>query len=436
MNNKDMTIRIITEEAKEIEASVISLFEIKETGNKYAIYTFNEEDAQGLVKIYSSKISEIDGLYNFVSISDAEEWSSIKAIMKYMAKENNDGGTDGGKIELISAAKVKAQMNEPISVNLSETKAAKIGPNYKSGITNTYLNNVKNDVAPVEVSVEPTVSVEPVIENVVQEPTNIEMTPEVTPIELPQEETKNEEPAEPVVDNSFMNFETPKVEVTPEVEIPSVTPTTPSVEPAFEMPEVPSFNPEPINNMEVTKEEVKVEEPEEEKKEESKPMYNFDIPSFEENEKENEEESNYEEPKFEEREVPSVDSVLNKASYYQNRPEEKEEKSESNENIIQSIGLEFMKKVSELAEYEKDLNKRNRDLESKERLLTKLEKEMANKEEKQRSAMQLNKDKEIELRRVEKELADKDNDLNRRIMEFNKKISMFQQTFETISKVD
>jgi len=421
MNNQDMTIRIITEEAKEVEASVISLFEIKETGNKYAIYTFNEEDAQSLVKIYASRISEIDGLYNFSSIADSEEWGRIKAIMKYMAKDNNDG-SDNGSIELIPASQIKAQMNEPISVNLSETKAAKIGPNYKSGITNNYLNNVKNVVVkPVASAVEPTV--EPVvIPSIPVEPTPIE----VTPVEIPSVEEPEQEEVQPMVDNSAEEN------------------VVPSLEQALEMPDIkiptPIFEPTPITEDDIASLELPKPVVEDEVDELPRSVA-FDLPKFnveiEESKEEVEETSvEVEEEKPEAKEMPSVDSVLNKASYYQNIEEPESKRDESNENIIQSIGLEFMKKVSELAEYEKDLNKRNRELDQKERLIAKLEKELAEKDESLKNTQKSNKDKEMELRKFEKELADRDNDLNRRIMEFNKKISMFQQTFETISKVD
>lgn len=417
--DNNLTIRIITEEAKEIEASVISLFEILENQNKYGIYTFNEEDAQGLVKIYASRIIEVDGLYTFTSIADSEEWGRIKAIMKYMAKDGGDG-TDNGTIKLISAKQIKAQMNEPISVNLSETKAAKIGPNYKTGITNCYLNNVKEEVAPVElptveapipVEVEPAIEIpQPVIEPVVEPTVELPSVEEVSePVSI------NIEPEEPEIAVPEVNEE---IEL-PSVEIPTFTPEIPSFEPVNVSDEV-------VNSIELPQ----IDETDVPEVEEYKPSFDFEVPSYEEEEK-----VEYEPAQVIER--PSVDSVLNKASYYQNIPEEKEEKrEETNENIIQSIGLEFMKKVSELAEYEKELNKRNRDLEAKERLIHKLEKELAEKDERQKEAMLSNKDKEMELRKVEKELADRDNDLNRRIMEFNKKISMFQQTFETISKVD
>jgi len=415
MNNQDMTIRIITEEAKEVEASVISLFEIKETGNKYAIYTFNEEDAQSLVKIYASRISEIDGLYNFSSIADSEEWGRIKAIMKYMAKDNNDG-SDNGSIELIPASQIKAQMNEPISVNLSETKAAKIGPNYKAGITNNYLNNVKA-VAVEAVAPE----VEPAVEPVVIPSIPVESTPiEVTPVEIPSVEEPEHDEVQPMVDDSAEEDVVPSSKT--ELEMPEIKIPTPIFEPT-------PITEDDIASLELPKPVIEDED------DELPHSVDFDLPKFNVEIEEPKVEETPEEVE-EEKEIPSVDSVLNKASYYQNIEEPEPKRDESNENIIQSIGLEFMKKVSELAEYEKDLNKRNRELDQKERLIGKLEKELAEKDENLKNTHKNNKDKEMELRKFEKELADRDNDLNRRIMEFNKKISMFQQTFETISKVD
>jgi len=394
-----MTIKIITEEAKEIDASVISIFEIKETGNKYAIYTFNEEDAQGLVKIYASKIAEENGFYTFESISDAAEWTKIKDVMKDTAKETSNYIANGD-IRLISAKSIKSKMNEPISVRLSETKAAKIGPNYKTGISNNYLNNVKDEddasstgTAKVEIAKEePTVEVPETKVEIPKPEVTIPATPEVS---VPAPEVKVDTSAE------IPKIEEPKVtiEPTPTFELPKIETPTPKVEipkPEVEMPSIPKFeSPEPDM-----------------------------VPKVEES---------YTEP--ETRELPNVDSVLNKASYFQNL-EEEPKKEEPKENIIQTIGLEFMRKVSELAEYEKDLNKREREMAARERMLNKIEKEIVNKEERQKSITQANKDKELEIKKKDKELAEREVELNRRILEFNKKISMFQQTFETISSVE
>lgn len=411
MNNENMTIKIITEEAKEIDANVISIFEIKETGNKYAIYTFNEEDAQGLVKIYASRVIEQDGFYTFESISDAAEWTKIKDVMKDTAKEKSSYIANGD-IKLISAASIKRKMNEPISVKLSETKAAKIGPNYKTGISNNYLNNVVDDepqstessintieepVAMPEVETQQPQAQVPVT----PEPVEPKVEPEVKVSPLPQTEApKVESTPEPSIDRSA-EVETPKVTVvpTPTFDVPKTEPKKEELNEDVELPEIPKF-----------------EAPEVDDSKDNFKSYEMDPEPVQ--------------PK----EQPNVDSILNKASYYQNIEEPKKE--ESKENIIQTIGLEFMRKVSELAEYEKELNNKNRELEARERVLSKIEKEIINKENRQKYILQTTKDKELELKKKDRELSEKEADLNRRILEFNKKISMFQQTFETISPVD
>jgi len=414
MNNENMTIKIITEEAKEIDASVISIFEIKETGKKYAIYTFNEEDAQGLVKIYASRIIEQDGLYTFDSIGDATEWNKIKDVMKDTAKEKSNYITNGD-ISLISASAIKRKMNEPISVKLSETKAAKIGPNYKNGISNNYLSNVKDD--------------EPQVDNTVNK---IEQPVVMPEMEVPQPiENKVEEPKqpEPVVASPKVEMPEPAVlPQTPNVELPKPTvdsaiePVTPSVTvvptPSYDLPkEEPASESQSINNDVELPEIPKFEEPEIDDNKDNYKSFEIDTPEST--------------PR---KEQPNVDSILNKASYFQNIEEPKRE--ESKENIIQTIGLEFMRKVSELAEYEKELNNKNREIEARERVLSKIEKEIINKENRQKQILQTTKDKELELKKKDRELSEKEADLNRRILEFNKKISMFQQTFETISQVD
>ncbi len=408
MNNENMTIKIITEEAKEIDANVISIFEIKETGNKYAIYTFNEEDAQGLVKIYASGVIEQDGLYTFESISDATEWTKIKDVMKDTAKEKSNYIANGD-IKLISASSIKRKMNEPISVKLSETKAAKIGPNYKTGISNNYLNNVVDEEpqgtgSSVNTIEEPVVMPEVETQQpqtpVTPEPVTPKIEPEVKVSPLPQTESKESTPR-PTIDKSA-EVETPKVTVvpTPTFDLPQTESKKPKYQDEdVELPAIPKF-----------------EAPEVEDSKDNFKSYEMDV-----------------EP-VRQKEQPNVDSILNKASYYQNIEEPKKE--ENKENIIQTIGLEFMRKVSELAEYEKELNNKNRELEARERVLSKIEKEIINKENRQKYILQTTKDKELELKKKDRELSEKEADLNRRILEFNKKISMFQQTFETISPVD
>ena len=170
---------------------------------------------------------------------------------------------------------------------------------------------------------------------------------------------------------------------------------------------------------------VKEEEPEE-----STQVPSFVAPEVDTDANEPEEDYEYSMPK----EKPNVDSILNKASYFRNIEEEVNE--EIKENVIQTIGLEFMRKVSELDEYERKLKKREREMAARERILSKIEKEIMNKEDRQKSILQSTKEKETDIKRKEKELLERESDLNRKIIEFNKKISMFQQTFESISTVE
>ncbi len=369
MSNEDMIIKIITEEAKEIEANIISLFEITETGKKYAIYTFNEEDAQGLVKIYASKLVELNGMYTLESVVDSDEWSKVKEMMKDMAKDSSNY-IKNGVVKLINSKEVKDNSTEPLTVKVSETKAAKIGPNYKSGITNNYSTNIPEYNAPVS---------------------SQSVTPEVT---VPESPIPNIKPAVPSVEEESVPdeievnepaVEEPEVEKeTQEVEIPNI----PEYEPSIELPKIGT------------------------REEKFNPIaYEKELPT-------------------------NVDSILNKASssYYQREGldidtdiNDTSSISQTKENIIQTIGLEFMSKVSELAEYEKDLKRREKEIEMRERGLIKIEKEITDKESKYR---------ELDFKRREKEISDKEADLNRKVLEFNKKITMFQQSFGLMSGIE
>ena len=69
-----------------VDVEVISSFNLKETGNNYVVYTFNDKDDNGLIKIYVSKYIENKGAYNFNFIDSDEEWNIVKNILKTMAR--------------------------------------------------------------------------------------------------------------------------------------------------------------------------------------------------------------------------------------------------------------------------------------------------------------------------------------------------------------
>ena len=70
---------------EDIEIEVVRYFTNNDV--EYLIYSLNEIDGAGYTKLYSSKI-----IGNKASIiSDEEEWTFIKEIIKQVVKNNRDG---------------------------------------------------------------------------------------------------------------------------------------------------------------------------------------------------------------------------------------------------------------------------------------------------------------------------------------------------------
>lgn len=78
-----MRIKNINEEYLDIE--VIRYFTSNE--NEYLIYSLNETDEAGYIKLYASKISQDKACI----ITDNDEWDLIKQIIKEIVRNNRDG---------------------------------------------------------------------------------------------------------------------------------------------------------------------------------------------------------------------------------------------------------------------------------------------------------------------------------------------------------
>lgn len=78
-----MRIKNINEEYLDIE--VIRYFTSNE--NEYLIYSLNETDEAGYIKLYASKISQDRACI----ITDNDEWDLIKQIIKEIVRNNRDG---------------------------------------------------------------------------------------------------------------------------------------------------------------------------------------------------------------------------------------------------------------------------------------------------------------------------------------------------------
>lgn len=66
------------------EAEVILAFEYN--NKKFAIYTFNEEDENGMIILYSSQINTEGEETKFEKIS-SEDWSMVKEVMNDIVRE-------------------------------------------------------------------------------------------------------------------------------------------------------------------------------------------------------------------------------------------------------------------------------------------------------------------------------------------------------------
>lgn len=85
MENK---VTIVNPKGQKVVADLITVFKIKENNQEYALYTFNQNDQEGKIKDYVSRIKVENGQYFFDAITDDKEWEMVKeAISKIKVGE-------------------------------------------------------------------------------------------------------------------------------------------------------------------------------------------------------------------------------------------------------------------------------------------------------------------------------------------------------------
>lgn len=89
MGNKLITLVNGYREVGEVE--LICAFEVPELFEKYIIYTKNEKDRDGNTIIYAGKITQKDNKQFLENISEGQEWTKLKSIMKVMSKHSLEG---------------------------------------------------------------------------------------------------------------------------------------------------------------------------------------------------------------------------------------------------------------------------------------------------------------------------------------------------------
>ena len=84
MDNLEKVI-IVEQDGNEIEVEVVTYLNSKDNMNQYLVYSKGENQPNGDVIIYISKIREEDDIIKLDEIVDDEEWKDVQSLLKEIA---------------------------------------------------------------------------------------------------------------------------------------------------------------------------------------------------------------------------------------------------------------------------------------------------------------------------------------------------------------
>lgn len=86
------TIKIKDEQGNVKEAEVVLYFTLNETGNRYLIYTFEQEPTNELVTVNAVRVIEDEegNIKELKGIESDEEWTKIKEVMREVIKDSDN----------------------------------------------------------------------------------------------------------------------------------------------------------------------------------------------------------------------------------------------------------------------------------------------------------------------------------------------------------
>lgn len=77
------TVKVLNASGIESSGEVLNEFVLQETGKNYVVYTLNEENESGMIKIYVAEKSA-DG--SLKGITSDDEWVKLKQVLKEKAR--------------------------------------------------------------------------------------------------------------------------------------------------------------------------------------------------------------------------------------------------------------------------------------------------------------------------------------------------------------
>lgn len=191
----DKIFYIINEDGVREEATILAKFRLA-NNNDYIVYSLNELNEEGMIKIYVSGLVSENGIYSSREITTDEEWNNLKSILKTLAKSEEEPFPESIKLDAKLLGEEIA-VRKPKKLLVSKKFADVIGSKY-SEVNET----------PVEVKTEePVVEKEPEIEKTIKIPTFEELQARNKTIQSVMETA-----AKPVEEAPVAPVETPIIE--------------------------------------------------------------------------------------------------------------------------------------------------------------------------------------------------------------------------------
>lgn len=154
MDNK---IYILDEAGMRLDARILAKFRLP-NNNDYIVYTLDEINEEGMIKIYVSGLIN-DGSYSSKEITTDEEWNNIKSILKVLAKSESEAFPDDIKLD-VKLIGEEIAIRKPKKLLVSKKFADTIGSKYSEGevipeINIPIIEEPKQEVTPVIEKQEP-----------------------------------------------------------------------------------------------------------------------------------------------------------------------------------------------------------------------------------------------------------------------------------------
>ena len=124
----DKLIYIINEDGVRQDATILSKFRLA-NANDYIVYSLNELNEEGMIKIYVTGLVSEGGNYSSREINTDEEWNNLKSVLKSLAKSEEEPFPDNIKLDAKLVGEEIA-VRKPKKLLVSKKFADVIGSKY------------------------------------------------------------------------------------------------------------------------------------------------------------------------------------------------------------------------------------------------------------------------------------------------------------------